>query len=333
MPHNNGLVPRINVNHSPRPGWSVKRKSSSRIYVVNYTGLLTEISIGSRISYVYKDGTNTIGLGRSTSVLPKLKYEPTDWSALFGGWAEVIYPTALAESGSNFLVINAWDKAGLTLGFIQLAAHTNDDLILFFKRLVLELPVEMGTWFPEIGVENDRVVYKVGNDFRYLDVQSPPIDGIAAANYYRSLFMHFFNPNRRAIDAEELQAAGRWIAWTLESADMRRIQVAHSIENMKDSAKKLHKAILANAATRTKFPQGIDGMRGDIFAAAIAVPHLSPTQMPVAIQCLAANDILDAFAASGYGPGTRARTVVSGVRARGVALSRLRYDMARENFF
>lgn len=333
MPEKNGLVPRLNKNHAPRPGWSVKSASNSSPYVLKYTGLASEISIGSRKSYLNNDGITTVGLGRSSAVLPKLKYEPKEWSALFGGWAEVIYPTAFAESGANFLVINAWDKAGLTLGFIQLAAHTNDDLILFFKRLVIELPDEMRTWFPEIDVENGRVVYKLGSDFRYVDVQSQPTDGIAAGNYYRSLFMHFFNPNRRAIDAEELQAAARWVAWTMESANMRRVQVAHSIENMKDSAKKLHAAILADPATRAKFPQGIDRMRGDIFAAAIAVPHLSPTLIPVAIRCLAASEILKAFADSGYGPGTRAKTVVSGVRARGAGLSGLRYSMASDNFF
>lgn len=90
----------------------------------------------------------------------------------------------------------------------------------------------------------------------------------------------------------------------------------------------LHPALLNTAANR--YPEGVNVMRCDHLAAAIAVPHLKPSLMDRAVWGLTQSDVLGAFAGLGNGPGGRAVNVVEGVRRRGVRLSNLRYRLAQD---
>ena len=112
----------------------------------------------------------TRGLARKTADQPRIVYDPADW-AEFGNWPELVYPTAWAKSTGCFTVINAWDRAAMTFGFIQLAAHTGDDFLPFFRRLFADLHSEAKLWFPELDVVGGKLCFIKGTAYRSLEVK------------------------------------------------------------------------------------------------------------------------------------------------------------------
>lgn len=318
----------LDVNYRPHKGWLVKQLPD-RNYILSSDELPSPLHIGKPTSYVYLDrGITTAGLGRAwyDGTPGHITFDPEHWNDEFSHWPELLYPTAFAESGADFSVINAWDLAGLTVGFIQLAAHTSDDLIPFFRVLVSSLPQEAEKYFPELTLVNGELCYTKAGRYRRLEVRAPAMDPVPNDLVDRGLFMSFFNRNRKSIGTEELHAAARWLAWTAESKQMRRLQVSASIANMRDSLIILHKALLRNAAAH--YPKGVDGMRCDHLAAGLAVPHLNPGRVGKAVWALSQPNVLEAFAQIEYGPGNREKNVVEGVRKRGKRLADLKFDLA-----
>jgi hypothetical protein len=102
--------------------------------------------------------------------------------------------------------------------------------------------------------------------------------------------------------------------------------VASSIKSLKGALKVLHNALKREAPT--KYPNGVDGMRGDHLSPGLAVVHLAPAKVQLAVFALTQPNILEAFEALEYGPGKREKQVVDGVRMRHAQLKRLTYDLA-----
>jgi hypothetical protein len=328
MPIEDGtLLARIDVNYKPIPGWAIFSGPVSGQYGYRFTGSTTDVLLGDGFGWP-REAPATFGLHRTSLMEPKLRFDPDGWKGDFRYWPELMYPTAWAESDANFLVVNCWDNAAITVTFLQLAAHTEDDMIPLFRRLLAELPLETKKWFPELGLIAGKVCYVSGDRYKSLEEPHAPTDGIEMPNWARGDFMQFFNPNRKAIDQEELHASARWVEWTRQSAAARKAQVAEAIENMKDSVKVLHDALLHSA--RDRYPKGVDGMRCDYLSAALAVPHWSPSAVDKAVLALTRTDIdiIDAFEVLHYGPSSRAKDVVDGVRQRRSRLKTLQYDLS-----
>lgn len=321
------LLARLDTNHKPLPGWRIKQQGNSQRWELFHDEETDGLYLGYEFGYP-KNNPTTLGLARISGASPKLRFDPEEWEGDFGSWSELLYPTSWAESNANFLVVNAWDRAAITVGFIQLAAHTPDDFLPFMKRIVRELPHEAQIWFPELVVVQDELCFRQNGRLKSLEKARRPDDGVGSSSWYRGDFMQFFNPNRRRTDPEELHACARWVEWTRRSRDMRRIQVQASIENMKHSLMVLHRALLNTSSS--SYPRGVDGMRCDHLAAALAVPHLNPGKVGQAVWALNQNNILAAFANMEYGPGEREQTVVDGVLSRGERLSDLRYNLAHD---
>ena len=318
----------LDTSHKPGKGWKVAAKPSG--YVLTADDYPAPIHVGKPASYRYESrGLTTAGLGRTSydGTPGHIKYDPADWNAEFNYWPELIFPTAYAESGADFSVINAWDLAGMTFGFIQLAAHTADDLIPLFRRLIDDLPEEAERFFPELILVGGKICYRKGGGYRRLEVRAPAPDPVPNDLVDRGLFVGFFNRDRQRLGNEEVQAAARWLAWTQESEAMRRIQVAASIDNMRDSLDILHRALLHGASAQ--YPKGVDGMRCDYLAAALAVPRLNPRRVDKAVWALCRPDILSAFKEIEYGLGNREKTVLEGVLKRGQRLAGMRYDFVK----
>ena len=221
----------------------------------------------------------------------------------------------------------------MTFGFIQLAAHTGDDFLPFFRRLFVDLHSEAKLWFPELDVVGGKLCFIKGTAYRSLEVKVAPPDGGYSADYYHGDLMRFFNPDRYHTnlkpDPEELHAAARWLIWTMTSPAMRGMQVAGSIENVKSSLMRLHQKMLATPAVRAKYPNGVDGMKCDLLSVAVAAPHLSDSHLPMVLNALLKPDPIEAIRLSGYGPGGRAQNVHDGMVRRPV-LKNLVYDMASQ---
>lgn len=331
MNHDPGLFIQLDLSHQPLPGWRVVPlpEPGQRWEVV--ADDRSPVSLGRFFEYSgYPEGP-TRGLARTAAHTPRLPFAPEDWSE-FGYWPELLYPTAWAESNANFAVVNAWDRAGMTFGFIQLAAHTGDDFLPFFRRLLEELPDEARLWFPELALIGGKLCFIKGEAWRSLEVRAAPRDGGHSESYYHGDLMTFFNPDRyhgatRRADPEELHAAARWLIWSMTSAPMRRLQVMASIENLKASLQKLHDRILSSAPVRAKYPAGVDGMRCDLLSVALAAPHLADRHIAMVLSALRQADPIDAIRLSSYGPGGRSQNVHDGMLRRPV-LRGLVYDLA-----
>ena len=212
---NSKLKIEIDVGHKPLPNWQIKKQPGAERWNVTIDGIADPVFLGRFREYNgYSDGP-TRGLTRGAGDAPSLKYKPTDWTSL-GTWPELIFPTAWAESNACFTVINAWDRAAMTFGFIQLAAHTGDDFLPFFRRLFVELRAEARQWYPELDVVDGRLCFVKGGEYRSLENAVPPYDGGYTASYYHGDLMGFFNPDRyhktnSKPDPEELHSAGRWL--------------------------------------------------------------------------------------------------------------------------
>lgn len=323
-----GLKIRLDTGHQPLPGWKIRKQAGTSGWTVEFSGG-TPITLGKFFEYTGYAKEVTRGLARTHAHQPRLAFDPAEWTE-FGKWPELMYPTAYAESNACFSVINAWDRAAMTLGFAQLAAHTGDDLLPLLRRLIVELADEARQWFPELAVVGGRLCFTKGEAFKSLENRAPARDGGYSADYYRGDLMAFFNPDRYHADLkpdpEELHAAARWLVWSLTSPAMRRIQVDGSINNLKASLARLHGAMLADAAVRRRYPRGVDGMRCDLLSVAIAVPHLSEGKIPVVLSALKGAEPIEAIRKSGYGPGGRAENAHAGMLRR-PELRNLVYDL------
>jgi hypothetical protein len=320
MNEDNSLVPRIATAYQPLAGWVVDQNPATHRYQYRFTGQ-ANVDLGKDFTYAPQ---GTTGLARVNGIAPRLAYDPSEWQAELGFWPELLDPTSNAESNANFLVMNCWDKAAITVGFSQLGAHTPDHMLPFFRKLVTELPEESAKWFPELKVIGDKLCYVENNRFKSLENARKPDDGIPADPWYRGDFMQFFNPDRKTTDPEELHASARWIEWSRQSRTMRKIQVVSSIKSLKGASKGLHNALKAQAPHH--YPNGIDGMRCDYLSAGLAVVHLAPASVGKAVFALTQPDILKAFKEIEYGPGDREKQVVDGVLQRHAQLKRLTYD-------
>ena len=327
--HNASLKIQLDVGYEPLSGWNLRKRNNKDQWDVRYDGGATTY-LGYFFEYKGYSTGPMRGLARTASAKPKLPFDPSDWTE-FGRWPELLFPTAWAESNANFLVINAWDRAAMTFGFIQLAAHTGDDFLPFFRRLITELPKESKQWFPELAVIDGRLCFVKGNEYRSLENPGPPPDGGYSAGYYHGDLMGYFNPDRYhnanpKPDPEELHAAARWLIFTMTSQDMRRLQVLGSIDNLKASLGKLHSAMLRDSKVSLKFPKGVDGMRCDLLSMAIAAPHLGEGHIPTVLSALRQSDPIKAIRDSGYGPGGRAKNTYAGMLMRPI-LKDLVYDI------
>lgn len=323
----------LDTNCQPLSGWKIRKQANANRWEVSFDTSTSPIFLGYFFEYSGYPQGMTRGLARTASHSPKVVYDPDDWTQL-GKWSELIYPTAWAESNANFTVINAWDRAAMTFGFIQLAAHTGDDFLPFFRRLFVDLPGEAKQWFPELNVVDGRLCFVQNSSYRSLENKVPAKDGGYSASYYHGDLMFFFNPDRYhnanpKPDLEELHAAARWLVWTMQSEKMRRLQVNASIENLKSSLMKLHQKILASASVRLKYPKGVDGMRCDLLSMAIAGPHLGEGHIPTILAALLKNDPIEAIRLSGYGPADRSQNTYDGMKKRPI-LQNLIYDMSTQ---
>lgn len=334
MTPNPALSIGLDTSHKPTPDWAITKRPGEAKWSLRINGAGDAVYLGYFFEYAgYPEGT-TRGLARTSSALPNVRFEPTEWTPQFGLWPELLYPTAWAESNASFTVINAWDRAAITFGFIQLAAHTGDDLLPFFRRLFAEIPDEARQWFPELDVIGGELCFVKGNQFKSLEKAAPAHDGGHTESYYRGDLMAFFNPDRyhaadRAPDPEELQASARWLAWTLQSARMREIQVSASIENLRKSLDFMHRKMLATPAVKHRYPHGVDGMRCDLLAIALAVPHLSEGKIGVVLNALQTANPIESIRNSNYGPGGRAQNTYEGMKKRPI-LATLIYDLAAQ---
>jgi hypothetical protein len=166
-------------------------------------------------------------------------------------WQRLLMPVVTAEGGGDYTVINAYDKAGMTVGFIQMAAHTPDDMIHLMRELIgceklkLDPYANPERWFPELAITADgKLGYRKSTDeivsLEEVTTRNNPNDGFAPGRaYFREDFVRFCNPNCREVNRAELQFAARWLMWSM-SPLMREAQTAPSRRSVVRTLMKLN---------------------------------------------------------------------------------------------
>jgi len=165
-------------------------------------------------------------------------------------WQRFLMPVVTAEGGGDYTVINAFDKAGMTVGFIQMAAHTPDDMIPLMRELIgceklkRDPYAHPERWFPELAITAEgKLGYRKATDnivsLEEVTARTNPNDGFAPGRaYFREDFVRFCNPDPKKINQAELQFAARWLMWSM-SPKMREAQIEPGRESVVRSLMKL----------------------------------------------------------------------------------------------
>ncbi len=178
----------------------------------------TLFPIGFSTSYL-----GNLGL-MNNKILEGCVYKPEEYTGEHGFWAHFIYPTSICESQGSFLCLNTYDRAKFTFTFMQYAAHVaNGDFVKYFREL-LKLPLA-SEYFPELTLENGHVVLK-------------KLEGTTVAlenNQSTQALMDYLNPTLDAVDGQELLSAARFIHWTMNDPEHRKLQVRIAVAHIKAS--------------------------------------------------------------------------------------------------
>jgi peptidoglycan hydrolase-like protein with peptidoglycan-binding domain len=166
-------------------------------------------------------GRTRIGLYQSPADIANLtggRYDPADYRGKFGGLADLICPTAAAESGLMFNRVNTYDRAAFTFGFMQLAAHTpRDNLVLLLKVLLTQKGAE--NYLPELRLQGGLIRDATGRNLEEPDLSTKELTRL----------MRFFKPDYNRVTESEASAAGRLMHWTASSAEARDAQVETAV--------------------------------------------------------------------------------------------------------
>lgn len=156
-------------------------------------------------------------------------YAASEHVARHGHWANLLELSGHCESGNRFNMVNTYDTAKFTFGFVQMAAHTPDEnLIRFFHRLSA-LP-GFADYFPDLLMQGGRLHRRDGSGrLSNLELISP-----TGPNRRRQIqpFMDYLNPKSAAPDPQEVLQAARLVHWANTSAQMRTLQVTQASETL-----------------------------------------------------------------------------------------------------
>lgn len=187
------------------------------------------------------------GLDAVPLEIPLFEVDP---ASPLSDWQRFLMPVVTAEGGGDYTVINAFDKAGMTVGFIQMSAHTPDDMIPLMRELIGceklkgDPYADPERWFPELAITGDgKLGYRKSPgeivSLEEVTARTNPNDGFAPGRaYFREDFVRFCNPDPKKVNQAELQFAARWLMWSM-SPKMREAQIPPSRESVVRTLRKL----------------------------------------------------------------------------------------------
>lgn len=155
------------------------------------------------------------------------EYKGRDYEARFGHYAYLLELSGHCESKNRFNLINTYDRAKFTFGFYQLAAHTPDDNLILLVRDSIEAGVT-DPYFPELKMINGRV-HRVARDGGQTNLEQVFATG-PNGDAQLQLFMNYLNPNRWALDEQEVLHAARFMHMANTAARSREIQAERAAE-------------------------------------------------------------------------------------------------------
>lgn len=178
--------------------------------------------IGTETRYPKADPVN-LGLYQPPANLGSLMYTASEWTSAVGHWANVIVPTATAESECRFDRINTYDNVNFTFGFLQLAAHTaGDNLALLIRKFLAD--AKLAAWFPDLVMSKGKIHQKLPNG-TLADLETPP-----SGTWKSKKLMTYLNADTKVIDEAEKTNALKFMHLARTSAKARQLQVEASVD-------------------------------------------------------------------------------------------------------
>ena len=151
-----------------------------------------------------------------------------DFAAIYGTWAQLLDATALCESGRSLVCLNTYDRARMTFGAFQFAAHVANGDFVRWLRLALALP-GAGDYFPELVLADGHVALAGRDGERTRLEDSKKTTGL----------MDYFKPDPGFVTRPEIERAARLIAWTRGQVELQRSQVEVAHDTFRSYARNL----------------------------------------------------------------------------------------------
>ncbi|GAB4036867.1 hypothetical protein [Spirosoma jeollabukense] len=165
----------------------------------------------------------------NTDTKPGLTYNPNDYRADYGFWADFINPTAFVESKGSFFCLNTYDRAKFTFSFMQYAAHVpNGDFVRYLKKL-LQLPLA-ADYFPRLELSQGRIYYKNSNETLTQLENDTSTQGL----------MDYLNPTLSEIENQETISAARMVHWAQNDPQNRLVQVSLAVDFFQTNLPRYH---------------------------------------------------------------------------------------------
>jgi hypothetical protein len=227
-----------------------------------------------------KEGIEREGLANDgSSTAKRAPYDPTAFRQNFGFWTDFIFPTAIAESASSFAVVNTYDRANFTYGFLQFAAHVpNGDFVVWFRDMLSR--AEAQDYFPNLAVIHGRICS--------IELQGPiALEDDSSTAKLQS----YLNEVPTHVDDREVIAAGKLMHWTINHPETQALQLHHGVE--------LTKARMSTLDNRL----GLNGRTADICCTVVDIIHqgrAGPKPFPILESCLKGPDPLANLLQIGY---------------------------------
>jgi hypothetical protein len=229
-------------------GFTIARNGDN-YYVTPDAG--DRLLVGKRTSYKsVSEGIEREGLANDgSSTAKQAPFNPANFRQTYGFWADFLVPTALAESGSSFTVVNTYDRANFTFGFLQFAAHEpNGDFIVWFRDMLSR--AEAHDYFPNLAVIHGRT--------HSLEIQGPVILEDDSSS---KKLQYYLNEVPTHVDDREVIAAGKLIHWTIKYPETQALQVQHAMNLTRDRVKYLDNRL------------NLDGRTADICCTVMDIIH------------------------------------------------------------
>ena len=149
---------------------------------------------------------------------PGPRYAAEDYEAAHADWAWYLLPTITCESNRSFTCLNTYDRAAVTFGHGQFAAHTaEDNFVVVFRQALALAPA--AAYFPDLTVKGGRI---------QLITESGALEPLENGKDTQGL-MDYFNSSPDSVDRVESERCARLVHWCASDPAFRHLLVSYFV--------------------------------------------------------------------------------------------------------
>ncbi|MBI1186823.1 MAG: hypothetical protein GC206_05735 [Alphaproteobacteria bacterium] len=154
-------------------------------------------------------------------------FEPDQWRARYGVWADMIAVTSDVEGGRDIAALNSYDGAGFTFGLMQWAAHVPDANLVLLLRKMLALP-NAPAYFPDLTLNAEGRICQLAGDGKLIQLERSGRGLEPTAPLRR-----YLNEDDVEVDERELLTAAKLLHWVRFDPEGQRTLIEFAFEDYK----------------------------------------------------------------------------------------------------